>query len=86
MHARMRMQAFNALRVLLEQLYLERCSSSCTTDGVRVDATSQFVHVGRAPPCPSAPPCSTLPTFRFTSPCRTGHVHVGLEAPAVHIE
>ena len=33
-------QAINALRVLLEQLYLVRTSSSCVTDGVRVDATS----------------------------------------------
>jgi hypothetical protein len=35
------MQAINALRVLLEQLYLVRTSSSCTTDGVKIDATSQ---------------------------------------------
>ncbi|GIL62965.1 hypothetical protein Vafri_17133 [Volvox africanus] len=36
------MQAMAALRVLLEQLYLHRCSSTCTTEGVRVDATSKF--------------------------------------------
>ncbi|GFR46626.1 hypothetical protein Agub_g8231 [Astrephomene gubernaculifera] len=35
-------EALAALRVLLEQLYLNRCSSSCTSDGVRVDATSKY--------------------------------------------
>lgn len=38
-------QALSAFRVLLEQLYLHRCSSSRTTEGVRVDATSQFYGV-----------------------------------------
>ncbi|EFJ43339.1 hypothetical protein VOLCADRAFT_106917 [Volvox carteri f. nagariensis] len=35
-------EAMAALRVLLEQLYLHRCSSTCTTEGVRVEATSKF--------------------------------------------
>ncbi|KXZ54156.1 hypothetical protein GPECTOR_5g254 [Gonium pectorale] len=35
-------EALSALRVLLDQLYMHRCSSSCTTDGVRIDATSKF--------------------------------------------
>ncbi len=39
------LQAFKALRLLLEQQYLSRCSSSCTTDGVRVDVTSKYDQV-----------------------------------------
>lgn len=35
-------QAFAALRTLAEQQYLARCSSSCTTDDVRIDVTSGF--------------------------------------------
>uniref|UniRef100_A0A7S0RQF4 ApaG domain-containing protein n=2 Tax=Chlamydomonas leiostraca TaxID=1034604 RepID=A0A7S0RQF4_9CHLO len=35
-------EAFAALRVLAEQRYLACCSSSCTTDGVRVDVTSGY--------------------------------------------
>jgi hypothetical protein len=36
-------RAFTTLKVLLEQLHLARCSSSATTDGVRVDVCSAFV-------------------------------------------
>lgn len=45
---RLMSHALSAFRVLLEQLYLHRCSSSRTTEGVRVDATSQFYGDGRA--------------------------------------
>lgn len=38
-------QAFKALRTLLEQQYLSRCSSSRTTDGVHIDVTSSFESV-----------------------------------------
>ncbi|KAG2487182.1 hypothetical protein HYH03_014160 [Edaphochlamys debaryana] len=31
-----------ALRALHEQLYMQSCSSSCTTEGVRIDATSKY--------------------------------------------
>lgn len=45
------MQAFAALRTLAEQQYLARCSSSCTTDDVRIDVTSGFHRVGTVVTC-----------------------------------
>lgn len=35
-------QAFQALRLALEQQYLSRCSCSKTTEGVKVDVSSRF--------------------------------------------
>ncbi|MEW5298391.1 MAG: hypothetical protein WDW38_000875 [Sanguina aurantia] len=37
--------AFQALRVLSHQQYLQRCTSSTTTDGIQVEATSSFNRV-----------------------------------------
>jgi hypothetical protein len=36
-------RAFPSLRLLGEQMHMARCSSSCTTDGVRVDVTTSFI-------------------------------------------
>ncbi|GAX76764.1 hypothetical protein CEUSTIGMA_g4211.t1 [Chlamydomonas eustigma] len=40
--ARLVEEAFRVLRILLEQRYLFRCSSSCVTEGVKVDVTAKF--------------------------------------------
>ena len=37
-------QAFSALRILSEQMYMQQCSSHTVTNGIQVDVTS--VHVG----------------------------------------
>mmetsp|Transcript_2956 Transcript_2956/g.7714 ORF Transcript_2956/g.7714 Transcript_2956/m.7714 type:complete len:268 (-) Transcript_2956:366-1169(-) len=39
-------EGFHALRVLGEQMYLNQCSSSQTTEGVQVDVTSSFDRAG----------------------------------------
>ncbi|KAF5838875.1 hypothetical protein DUNSADRAFT_2044 [Dunaliella salina] len=39
-------EGFHALRVLGEQMYLNHCSSSQTTEGVQVDVTSSFDRAG----------------------------------------
>ena len=43
MHASV--QGFDALRVLTEQARLQECSSSATTEGVRIDISAGFVAV-----------------------------------------
>jgi len=41
-HGELLDESLRALRILLEQHYMARSSSTCTTEGVRVDVTSKF--------------------------------------------
>lgn len=41
-------RAFTSLKVLEEQLYMAQCSSSATTNKIRVDVTSAFIGVRSA--------------------------------------
>ena len=40
------LQAFDALRILSEQMHMQHCSSSAVTDGIKIDVTSACIGVG----------------------------------------
>lgn len=42
---RLIMQAFAALRILSEQMFMQQCSSHTITQGISVDVTSAFSEV-----------------------------------------